>query len=349
MDTESPPSDNLHVTGLPADISEETLRGIFAPYGTLVQCKVLPTTPGSRKGAALLRFSSTEQASYVALSVNGGIPPGLTEPLSVKFEEAPNTYGKADDSKTGSHRYSPYSASSGDGGGHHGSSGGGSGRPAGEEPPPSDNLYVTGLPAGIDDQLLKQLFDTHGRVVQCKVLSNPQGGQAKVAALVRFESVEKAQAVKENLNGSVLTGLAEPVSVTFADVPQPKEQRAQQKDCIGIQQIVSGFEAAGALPGTKGFGNDANELNTLYIAGLPSDTEDMHLYRLFSPFGAITPKGARVVANPDGSCKGIGFVNFLEAAAAQAAIMTYNGAVMPDGSMMKVAVKTNKSANETRD
>merc|ERR1712150_75704 len=112
-----------------------------------------------------------------------------------------------------------------------------------------------------------------------------------------------------------------------------EQKMTGNKDVIGIQQIVNGFEAAGALPGSKGFNNDESELNTLYIAGLPSDTEDLHLYRLFSPFGAITPKGARAVTNMDGSCKGIGFVNFLDSAAAQAAIMTYNGAVMPDGSI----------------
>merc|ERR1712110_1055780 len=83
------------------------------------------------------------------------------------------------------------------------------------------------------------------------------------------------------------------------------------------------FEASGALPGGTGFNN--NEQIALYINGLPGTCTDLHLYRLFAPFGPIAPKGVRAVTGPDGSCKGFGFVNYLDINAAQNAIMIMNG------------------------
>lgn len=109
---------------------------------------------------------------------------------------------------------------------------------------------------------------------------------------------------------------------------------------VGIMMIVSGIEASGVLPGGARFSNNES---TLYVAGLTPDTRDIHLYQLFAPFGAISAKGVRAVANPDGTCKGFGFVNFLEPESVQNAINAYNGAILPDGTVMKVAVKTPKS------
>jgi len=217
------------------------------------------------------------------------------------------------------------------------------------EVPPSDNLYVMGLPTGMANETLKQLFAAHGRVSQCRVLTNPSG-EGKCAALVRFESLDEAKLVKEKLNGSVLDGLTEPVSVRFADPPETKtarasgEGRAAGKGCVvgavGIEALASSFEGNGALPGGRGY---EGSQHALYIAGLPPDTANIHLYKLFASFGAIRPKGVHAMMNPDGTCKGIAFVNFLDEAAAQAAIMMYNGAVLPDGTTLKVAMKQSKS------
>merc|ERR1719343_1440326 len=72
------------------------------------------------------------------------------------------------------------------------------------------------------------------------------------------------------------------------------------------------------------------EAVTLYIAGLPQDTENNDLYKLFGVFGAL--KGVNVLLNPDGSCKGIGFANFVDAAGAELAVQTLNGVALQDGS-----------------
>lgn len=50
----------------------------------------------------------------------------------------------------------------------------------------------------------------------------------------------------------------------------------------------------------------------VFIKNLPSDTTDCDLYKLFAPFGAISPSGVKAMVNADGSCKGIGFVDFMD-------------------------------------
>jgi len=48
-----------------------------------------------------------------------------------------------------------------------------------------------------------------------------------------------------------------------------------------------------------------------------------------------------------GSCKGFGFVNYLDMNAAQNAIMIMNGAQLPDGTIMGVSVKAEKGTQST--
>merc|ERR1719188_1737064 len=49
----------------------------------------------------------------------------------------------------------------------------------------------------------------------------------------------------------------------------------------------------------------------------------------------------------DGSCKGIGFVNYLEVSAAQAAIMSLHGTQLSDGSTLTVKTKAEPKTGPT--
>merc|ERR1711920_136299 len=76
----------------------------------------------------------------------------------------------------------------------------------------------------------------------------------------------------------------------------------------------------------------------VYIKGLPPDTTDVELYRMFAPFGPVST--ARALWNDDGSCKGYGFVNYLDAQAAYSAITILNGTQMSNGAMLEVMLKS---------
>lgn len=104
--------------------------------------------------------------------------------------------------------------------------------------------------------------------------------------------------------------------------------------------IANGFVMSGLLPGGPAGQSFSSEAGAIVVSGLPADMEDVDLYRIFAPFGAIAPKGVCVATNVDGSCKGFGIVNFMEVAAAQSAIVICNGTPLPDGTQMKVTLKS---------
>lgn len=96
----------------------------------------------------------------------------------------------------------------------------------------------------------------------------------------------------------------------------------------GAEGLLQSAISAKVLPGME-FGHDHN---CLYITNLPPDCEDYHLYRLFAPFGAILPKGVYAQKNKtDGTCKGIGFVNFIDASALAHAQLAMNGLELGNG------------------
>jgi len=110
-------------------------------------------------------------------------------------------------------------------------------------------------------------------------------------------------------------------------MPGPKDAKGLVRD------LCSG----GQLPGGRKWENDEN---TIFVGGLPEDMSDLEMYVIFAPFGAIAPRGASARCDKEtGKCTGIGFVNFLETAAAANAIRTLNGTMMSDGSMLMVKKK----------
>lgn len=107
-----------------------------------------------------------------------------------------------------------------------------------------------------------------------------------------------------------------------------------------INDLKKGLTHAGILPGGK-WGDDDP---ALYICGLPSDTNDSDLYEIFATFGAIPPRGIRAMKSKedDSRCSGVGFVNYILAEDAQKAIISLNGTMLADGTMLRVQMKGNR-------
>lgn len=59
-----PQNDNLYLRGLPADITERTLDGLFSPYGTITSLKVQPSS-GKPTTVGYVKFSTIEEAVKV--------------------------------------------------------------------------------------------------------------------------------------------------------------------------------------------------------------------------------------------------------------------------------------------
>merc|ERR1719424_2640109 len=201
---EAEPSDNLYIKGLPLGTTEQTVQGIFGAYGGVASCKVLSQPEGAATAAAMVRMGSLEQASWLVQNLNGNIPQGLTEPILVKY------------------------ASAGGGKGKDGNMGvvppawGGPPPPAWNAPPPpaadgpSDNLYIKGLPVGMTEDFVREIFGAYGAISSCKVLSTPDGADNS-AALVRFRDQAQATWLVENVNGNIPKGLSTAVIIRYAN------------------------------------------------------------------------------------------------------------------------------------
>merc|ERR1712194_550409 len=101
-------------------------------------------------------------------------------------------------------------------------------------------------------------------------------------------------------------------------------------------QLVDMVYASNMLPGGQKY---QNERSSLYVGGLPGDVTDTHLYRMFSPYGAIHSCTTKYQGSGEMSWT-IGFINYLDPASADAAITAYNGMSLPDGNTLKVTIKT---------
>lgn len=94
------PSKNLSVAGLPA-LTNAQLKAIFAPYGTVEDCAMLPDTmPGVMGLGALVVMANVQQATWLVDNLSGTAPLGLTSPVIVTFLAGPGEAAPALDNKT---------------------------------------------------------------------------------------------------------------------------------------------------------------------------------------------------------------------------------------------------------
>lgn len=115
------------------------------------------------------------------------------------------------------------------------------------------------------------------------------------------------------------------------------------KGCGKMDPLCDAVYMAVKHAGLIGIGKAPPECE-IYVGNIPSDSHDLFLFKMFSPFGAIAHSGVRAMVNLDGSCKGFGFVNFVDSAAANTAIATLNGMTLPDGQNLLVCLKAESQA-----
>ncbi|MFS7979113.1 putative RNA recognition motif domain, nucleotide-binding alpha-beta plait domain superfamily [Helianthus anomalus] len=61
---------NMYIKNLDDTISDETLRELFAPFGTITSCKVMRDPNGASKGSGFVSFSTSEEASKALSEMN---------------------------------------------------------------------------------------------------------------------------------------------------------------------------------------------------------------------------------------------------------------------------------------
>nr|ABO93208.1 Elav [Platynereis dumerilii] len=83
---------NLYLSGLPKSMSEPELRSLFSSCGSIINCRILcDNTTGLSKGVGFIRFDQRVEAERAIKQLNGKVPEGATEPITVKFANAPSS------------------------------------------------------------------------------------------------------------------------------------------------------------------------------------------------------------------------------------------------------------------
>jgi len=70
----------------------------------------------------------------------------------------------------------------------------------------STKLFVGSLPWSIDDEKLKETFESHGNVVSAKVVMDRATGRSRGFGFVEMESADEANKAIKALNDSELGG-----------------------------------------------------------------------------------------------------------------------------------------------
>jgi len=233
----------------------------------------------------------------------------------------------------------------------------------------SDNLWVGDLPPEINEDTVKNIFEGYGTILSTKVIP-PRGPGKNAAALIRYQSMEDARWVVENLNGNMPEGFTTPVVVQFAKnsgasggsygkAPAGGKGGCKSSPYADPSAAVSGSWGGGV----KGKGKPAKAGNfkgymsslakggklpgvgarpdeqCVHVKNLPPDTTDLQLYQLFSVFGPMAHNGVTAMMREDGACLGIGFIDFQDPASAAQAVEVLDGTAMPDGTVINMNLK----------
>lgn len=83
---------NLYVSGLPKSMTQQDLENMFRAYGSIITSRILCD---NITGVGFIRFDQRVEAERAIQKLNGSIPEGATEPITVKFANNPSSNNKA--------------------------------------------------------------------------------------------------------------------------------------------------------------------------------------------------------------------------------------------------------------
>lgn len=87
---------NLYVSGLPKHMTQPDLERIFSVSGSIITSRILcDNITGLSKGVGFIRFDQRIEAERAIQKLNGTVPEGATEPITVKFANNPSNNAKA--------------------------------------------------------------------------------------------------------------------------------------------------------------------------------------------------------------------------------------------------------------
>merc|ERR1712066_511811 len=226
---------NLYVSGLPKHMTQPDLERLFSSCGNIITARILcdnitgvnkgdGSVPGLSKGVGFIRFDQRIEAERAIQKLNGTIPEGATEPITVKFANNPSNNAKAIPPlaaylapqaarrafggalhPAGRFRYSPLAGEL--------LAGSpiipGAAAAAAAGNPSAINgsgwcIFVYNLAPETEENILWQLFGPFGAVQNVKVIRDLQTNKCKGFGFVTMTNYEECLVAIQSLNGYTL-------------------------------------------------------------------------------------------------------------------------------------------------
>ncbi|XP_076245353.1 ELAV-like protein 3 isoform X5 [Calliopsis andreniformis] len=218
---------NLYVSGLPKNMTQSDLENLFSPYGRIITSRILCDNitvrqfvtgggdylSGLSKGVGFIRFDQRVEAERAIQELNGTIPKGSAEPITVKFANNPSNNNKAIPPlaayltpqatrrfggpihhPTGRFRYSPLA----------GDLLANSMLPGNAMNGAGWCIFVYNLAPETEENVLWQLFGPFGAVQSVKVIRDLQTNKCKGFGFVTMTNYDEAVVAIQSLNGYTL-------------------------------------------------------------------------------------------------------------------------------------------------
>mmetsp|Transcript_8290 Transcript_8290/g.13500 ORF Transcript_8290/g.13500 Transcript_8290/m.13500 type:complete len:453 (-) Transcript_8290:163-1521(-) len=329
------PSANLYVKPLLPDTSEDQLRAMFAPFGSIAECKVMvDKQTGVSRQIGFVRFENQEDADRALHSMNGTKLEANAPPLIVKYAESetqklmrrqrqitappPPLPRGGNNSAMRNHpslayRHIPV--------GSQGSSYGhqqpvhvsmpqgqymGEMYPVTYMTPSQHNPYTAPAPTPP-----RSMYSPAPLPANAAHPSRPM----QPITMMPYGAIMVQGAYVSVPHGA---GGGYPVSVSAAPVPVPMATYPPAPNAHPHHIVAVPPGSAGSA------GSQQPDGVNLFVFHLPTEVDDAFLYRLFSPFGAL--ESVKVITDKNtGESKGYGFVKYFRMSDAMQSIQAMNG------------------------
>ncbi|XP_008782883.1 30S ribosomal protein 2, chloroplastic [Phoenix dactylifera] len=180
-----------------------------------------------------------------------------------------------------------------------------------QEPEVARRLYVGNIPRTVDNEELTKIFGEHGSVEKAEVMYDKYSGRSRRFAFVTMSTVEDANAAIEKLNDAEIGGRKIKVNITEKPLPTV--------DLSPLQAEESKF---------------IDSPHKVYVGNLAKTVTSEVLNKFFSEKGKVlSAKVSRVPGTSKAS--GFGFVTFSSDEDVEAAISSFNNAVL-EGQKIRV-------------
>lgn len=214
---------NLYISGLPKSMTQQDLEVIFSPFGTIITSRILQNAgnDSQTKGVGFIRYDTREEAKRAIQSINGSIPKGCTEAISVKFSNTPGSNNKLLQTPLPAF-LSPHIARRIGGAMHNPVNKGlarfspmnpgdmldvmlpGTNGISGVAPGGGWSIFIYNLAPETEESTLWQLFGPFGAVQSVKIIKDSATNQCKGYGFVTMTNYEDAMMAIRALNGYAL-------------------------------------------------------------------------------------------------------------------------------------------------